>query len=75
MRHLRGLNIKEAATSIDLNLLPDKKINCCRVAEGALLGLYQYTPYKTVGREDLKEMGQLNIIARCQRFFLDESLK
>ncbi|MCX5849015.1 MAG: leucyl aminopeptidase [Deltaproteobacteria bacterium] len=74
MRHLRNLNVKEAATSINLNLLPGKKEQVAQaVAEGALLGLYQYTPYKTVGREDLKEMDQLNIIADEKNFSLVET--
>jgi leucyl aminopeptidase len=74
MQHLRNLNIKEAATSINLNLIPRKKDQVAQaMAEGSLLGLYQYTPYKTVGREDLKEMEQLNIIADEKDFFLIES--
>jgi len=74
MRHLRSLNIKEAATSIDLNLIPRKKDKVAQaVAEGALLGLYQYTPFKTVGREDLKEMEQLNIVADEKDFSLIEA--
>jgi leucyl aminopeptidase len=74
MRHLRNLNIKEAATSINLNLIPRKKDQVIQaVAEGSLLGLYQYTPFKTVGREDLKEMDQLNIIANEKDFSVIES--
>jgi leucyl aminopeptidase len=74
MQHLRGLNIKEAATEINLNLLPRKKDQVAQaVAEGSLLGLYQYTPFKTVGREDLKEMEQLTIVADAKDFSLIES--
>lgn len=74
MRHLRGMNIKEAATSIGLNLLHGKKEQIVQAAvEGAMLGLYQYTPYKTVGREDIKEMEELNIIADAKDFALIES--
>jgi leucyl aminopeptidase len=74
LQHLRNLNIKEAATSINLNLIPRKKDQVAQaVAEGSLLGLYQYTPFKTVGREDLKDMEQLNIIADEKDFFLIES--
>ncbi|HBJ75705.1 MAG TPA: leucyl aminopeptidase, partial [Syntrophaceae bacterium] len=65
MQHLRGLNIKEAATAFDADLLPDKKENLvAAIAEGAGLGLYQYTPYKTVGRDDLKDLRQLDIVTR-----------
>jgi len=74
MRHLRNMNIKEAATSINLNLIPRKKDQVAQaIVEGSLLGLYQYTPFKTVGREDLKEMEQLNIIADEKDFSLIES--
>ncbi|KFZ44657.1 hypothetical protein KD27_04635, partial [Smithella sp. D17] len=74
MQHLRNLNIKEAATEINLDLLPRKKDQMAQaVAEGSLLGLYQYTPYKTVGREDLKEMDELNIVVADNDFSLIEA--
>lgn len=74
MRHLRGLNIKEAATSLNLNLVAGKKEHVVQaVIEGSLLGLYQYTPYKTVGREDLKEMDELNIVVADNDFSLIEA--
>jgi leucyl aminopeptidase len=74
LQHLRNLNIKEAATSINLNLIPRKKDQVAQaVAEGSLLGLYQYTPFKTVGREDLKDMEQLNIITDEKDFSVIES--
>jgi leucyl aminopeptidase len=69
MQYLRSLNIKEAATAIDYNLLPEKKDKIVQaVVEGALLGLYQYTSYKTVGREDIREIEQLNIIAEEDQY-------
>ena len=65
MQHLRGLKIKEAATAFDADLLPDKKEKVvAAMAEGAGLGLYQYTPYKTVKQDDLKNFLQLEIVAR-----------
>lgn len=74
LRHLRDMNIKEAAASINLNLVPGKKDRVVQAAiEGAVLGLYQYTPYKTVGREDIKEMDELNIIAGKSDFVAVES--
>ena len=74
LQHLRNMNIKEAATSINLNLIPRKKDQVAQaMAEGSLLGLYQYTPFKTVGREDLKDMEQLNIITDEKDFSLIES--
>jgi len=78
MQHLRGLNIKDAAMAIDWNLLPDSKQKIvAAVAEGASLGLYSYTPYKTVGRDELKEMRQLEIVANPADYsiILDEIQK
>ena len=63
MQHLRGLNIRDAATAMDWSLLPDQKENlAAAVAEGVKLGLYQYTPYKTVNRDELKEMKNLEVV-------------
>jgi leucyl aminopeptidase len=74
LRHLRDMNIREAAASINLNLIPGKKDQVVQAAvEGSLLGLYQYTPYKTVGREDLKDMDELNIVTDAKDFSLVES--
>jgi len=73
MQHLRSINIKEAATSIDWKLVDETKEKIVQaVVEGALLGLYQYTPFKTVGREDLKEMEQLSIICEGKDYNLIE---
>jgi leucyl aminopeptidase len=74
MQHLRNINIKEVAIPVDLNLLPEEKGRIIQaVVEGALLGLYQYTTYKTVGREDIKEMKQLTIIAPEIDYYLIEA--
>ncbi len=74
MRYLRGMGVREAATELSLNLLSDQKEQIVQaVVEGALLGLYQYTPYKTVGREDLKDVDELNIIVAAEDFALVES--
>jgi leucyl aminopeptidase len=64
MQHLRNINIKVAATAIDLSLLSKDKDKIVQaVVEGAMLGLYQFNPYKPVNHDDIKEMEQLNIIA------------
>ena len=69
MQHLRALNLKEAATSIDSSFLPIAKDKVAQaVAEGALLGLYQYAPFKTVDRENLKDVEQLTIVAQEKDF-------
>jgi len=71
MQHLRGLNIKDAATSFDWNPMPDQKEKViAAVAEGAILGLYQYTPYKTVGRDEIHEMRLLEIVADTKDYFV-----
>jgi leucyl aminopeptidase len=61
MQHLREMNVLEAAASPE----PEWGGECrekifAAAAEGALLGLYRFTPYKTVGRADLKEMRKLD---------------
>ena len=78
MQNLRGLNVKEAATVMDWNLLHGHKEKIiAAVAEGAILGQYQYTPYKTVGRDELKDMRLLEIVAASRDYsvVLDEVKK
>ena len=77
MQYLRNINVQEAATSPELNLLPEEKDKTVQaIVEGALLGLYQYTPYKTVGREDIKEMEQLNIVVEGKEYsFIESAVK
>lgn len=63
-RHLRDLNIKQAATSIDFDLLTDDSDRVFRAAaEGILLGLYRYAPFKTTDCEDMKDLEEMSIIA------------
>lgn len=74
MQHLRNINIKEAATSVDLNILPEERDKIIQaVVEGIHLGLYQYTPYKTLGREDIKEMEQLTFIVEEDKYSFTEA--
>jgi leucyl aminopeptidase len=74
MQHLRKLNVKEAATAIDTNLPSIKKNRIIQaIGEGVLLGLYQYTPYKTVDRGEIKEMNQLSIVAAKKDYSQIES--
>ncbi|HPD56518.1 MAG TPA: leucyl aminopeptidase [Smithellaceae bacterium] len=71
MQHLRSLNITEAATEFDFNVLSGRKEEVVRAAvEGAVLGLYQYTPFKTVDRAEIKQMKQLEIFATGQDYAL-----
>ncbi|MEN6376018.1 MAG: leucyl aminopeptidase [Smithella sp.] len=74
LQYLRGLNVKEAAASLDLNILPEKKDKVVQAAiEGAFLGLYQYTPYKTVGREDIREIEQFSIVTEDENYSVVEA--
>ncbi len=74
MQYLRSMNVKEAAASIDWKMVEETKENIIQaVVEGALLGLYQYNHYKTVGRDDLKEMEQFQIICEGKYFNLIEN--
>lgn len=71
MRHLRDINIKEAATALDFNMLPGQKEKLAQAAlEGAVLGLYQYTPFKTVDRDNIKEIKQLELITNNEDYAL-----
>jgi leucyl aminopeptidase len=65
MQNVRALNIGDVVTSVDLGrqLAYSKERIVQAVVEGALLGLYQYAPYKTVDRDDLKDVNQLTIMA------------
>ena len=70
-RHLRDINIKEAATALDFNMLPGQKEKLAQAAlEGAVLGLYQYTPFKTVDRDNIKDIKQLELIAKNEDYSL-----
>lgn len=76
MQYLRGLNIKEASTSLDSDILFEGKDKIVQaVVEGALLGLYQYTPYKTVGCDDIREMEQLNIVVEEDYSVVESAVK
>ncbi|NLA42140.1 MAG: leucyl aminopeptidase [Smithella sp.] len=64
MQELRGLKVRKAAVSLDLSLLSGQKEKVVSAAvEGAVLGLYRYTPYKTVGREELQDMQEMTIVS------------
>lgn len=62
-RRVRELNLKGFATSLDIGKInqPLDKITESAV-EGALLGLYRFTSYKTVEREKIRELKELVIV-------------
>ncbi len=63
MRHLRGLNVRQAALAFDPEVIPEEKSKIIQaVVEGAVLGLYRFMPYKTIDRNDIKSMDKLLIV-------------
>ncbi len=68
--YVRTLGIKEFCTSLDfifLNKPPDQIARA--VVEGVCLGLYQYTPFKTIDRDKIKGMREFAIIAEKGRAY------
>jgi len=64
MQELRGLKVRKAAVALDLSLLTGQKGKIVSAAmEGAVLGLYRYTPYKTVGREEFQDVRELTLVS------------
>jgi len=56
-QQIRSLNVSEFSTSLDfgnIDLELDRAAEA--VVEGVLLSLYQYTPFKTIDRENIREM-------------------
>lgn len=60
---IRSLNVKEFATSLDFGgvYLPADRVTEA-VVEGVLLGLYRYTPFKTVDREEIREISAFTLL-------------
>ena len=62
-QHIRSLNIGEFATSLDLGSVA---LSIDRIAEavveGVRLGLYQFTPFKTADREQIREIRNFTIL-------------
>jgi leucyl aminopeptidase len=60
---IRKLNLKGFATSLNFEKVNQSLDRVAEsVAEGVLLGLYQFTPYKTVDREKIKELKEFVIV-------------
>jgi len=62
-RAIRDLNIKDFSASLNLDKtdLPIDKVAGSAV-EGVLLGLYRFTPFKTVERDQIKEVNEFVIM-------------
>ena len=60
---VRELNLKTFATSID-TVYPDLSLDIIgqTVVEGVLLGLYEFTPFKTIERDEMKTVNEFVIM-------------
>ena len=62
-QHLRGINIKSFAASTDIeSTVLDPADLAEAAAEGIYLGLYQFTPFKTLERDKIKEINEVAIL-------------
>ena len=64
-QQIRAINVGEFTTGLDfggVDLPLEQRAEA--VVEGVILGLYQYTPFKTVDREKLREVSELTILDR-----------
>lgn len=62
-QHIQGLGLKEFAFSMDVGnarLTMNQMIEAA--LEGAILGLYQFTPYKTLERDKVKMIKRITVI-------------
>lgn len=62
-RHVRSLKLKEFSTSLDF-VYADKPLDQIiqAVVEGVFLGLYQFTPFKTVDRDKITEIKEFILV-------------
>jgi leucyl aminopeptidase len=62
-RHVKSLKLKEFSTSLDF-IYTDKPLDQIiqAVVEGVFLGLYQFTPFKTVDRDKITEIKEFTIV-------------
>ena len=63
VQQIRALNLKECAVTLDRKLLnrPLSELTEA-VLEGMMLGLYRFTPYKTIDRENITEIQHIHIV-------------
>ena len=60
---IRDLNVKEFSTAIDFGITNSSISQLTEaVVEGVMLGLYQYTFYKTKERDRIREVSELSIL-------------
>ena len=69
LQNLRDLNVREAALTFAPKTLPDGNSGLYAAAtEGAILGLYQFSPYKTLARKEIKILDKLRLVAPPEAF-------
>lgn len=62
-REVRSLNLKEFSTSLEFYPLEKNIDQIARaVVEGAVLGLYRFLPYKTVDKDEIREIEEFVIV-------------
>ena len=63
VQQIRALNLKECAITLDSGLLnrPLSELTEA-VLEGMMLGLYRFTPYKTIDRENIADIQHIHIV-------------
>ena len=63
--HLRGLGVKSFSATVHGGILPKNSVQetAQTIIEGCLLGLYRFTPYRTEGRDELKTIDHMTMIA------------
>ena len=68
-QHIRSLNLSAFSTSIDFGSLdiPLEQLTEA-VVEGVQLGLYQFSPFKTVERQDIREISEFRPMASTYPF-------
>lgn len=67
-QHIRSLNVKRFAVARDLGIsaLPAAEVTEAMV-EGVYLGLYQFTPFKTLERDKIKEIKEFVILEEKEK--------
>jgi len=63
VQQIRALNLRECAITLDSGLLnrPLSELTEA-VLEGMMLGLYRFTPYKTIDRENIADIQHIHIV-------------
>jgi len=70
-RHIRSINIKTLTSFVDFQEWSGDRFVLAElteaVVEGVILGLYQFTPFKTVERDQIKEMDAFILVEEGEK--------